>query len=79
MEHTEEEKQQIKAKVEKLNASKFKQQLLPAWRPVPTFWAAMITFIVFAIIFLTLGILILKMSQDIQEESISSYNSISKC
>jgi hypothetical protein len=33
MDTTPEEKQKIKDKIEKLKASKFKQQNLPAWRP----------------------------------------------
>ena len=67
MEITEEERQQIKEKVEKLKASKFKQQMLPAWRPVPSFGSTMIIFSIFGIIFLLLGIALYVMSDRIQE------------
>lgn len=42
--------------------SKFKQQMLPAWRPIPSFRVAMSLFILFAIIFISLGVLILVSS-----------------
>ena len=35
---------------ERLKASKFKQQKLPAWRPVPTITSTTITFVSFGII-----------------------------
>jgi len=62
MDITEEEKQKIKEKVEKLKASRFKQQTLPAWRPIPSFKSTMITFLVFGLIFLALGITLFVMS-----------------
>ena len=65
MELTEEEKQKIKEKVEKLKNSKFKQQTLPAWRPIPSFKSTMITFTVFGLIFLALGIVLFIMSNQI--------------
>ena len=58
----EEERQRIQDKVDKLKQSKFKQQMLPAWRPVPSFASTMITFSVFGIIFLSLGIALYVMS-----------------
>lgn len=62
MDLSEEEKARIREKVEKLKASKFKQQTLPAWRPIPSFRSTMITFTIFGIIFLTLGIVLYTMS-----------------
>ena len=67
MDITEEEKQKIREKVEKLKNSKFKQQTLPAWRPIPSFKSTMITFSVFGIIFLALGIVLYTMSNQIVE------------
>ena len=66
MEITEQELQRINEKIEKLKNSKFKQQMLPAWRPVPSFGSTMIIFGVFGIIFLTLGIVLYIMSDQIQ-------------
>lgn len=66
MEITQEEREAIDAKIEKLQNSKFKQQMLPAWRPVPSFGSTMIIFGVFGIIFLTLGIVLYIMSDEIQ-------------
>ena len=67
MDISEEEKQKIREKVEKLKSSKFKQQTLPAWRPIPSFKSTMITFTVFGIIFLALGIALYVMSDQIKE------------
>lgn len=65
MDITEEERQRIKDKVEKLKASRFKQQMLPAWRPVPSFGSTMIIFAIFGIVFLLLGIALYVMSDKI--------------
>ena len=62
MEVTEEERARITEKVEALKQNKFKQQMLPAWRPVPTYGSTMCIFIFFGIIFLVLGILMFMMS-----------------
>lgn len=67
MDISEEEKQKIREKVEKLKNSRFKQQTLPAWRPIPSFKSTMITFTVFGIIFLALGIALYVMSDQIKE------------
>ena len=40
--------------------------MLPAWRPVPSFGSTMIIFGVFGIIFLSLGIVLYIMSEEIQ-------------
>ena len=66
MEISEEELARIQEKIDKLKNSKFKQQMLPAWRPVPSFGSTMIIFGVFGIIFLTLGIVLYIMSEEIQ-------------
>jgi len=56
-----------KEKKQKLEKNRFKQQTLPAWRPVPTLISSLITFLVFGVIFLTLGIVLLEYSNDIVE------------
>lgn len=63
------EKQRIREKIEKLKQSKFKQQTLPAWRPVPTAMSTMFTFSIFSVIFLAIGILLFVMSDQIFELS----------
>jgi hypothetical protein len=63
MEISEEEKAMIRDKVDKLRNSRFKQQTLPAWRPIPSFHSTMITFTIFGIIFLALGIVLYVMSE----------------
>jgi hypothetical protein len=70
MDTSPEEKAKIKEKINKLKESKFKQQTLPAWRPVPTAMSTMITFTAFAIFFLGIGVLLFIMSGKIIEESI---------
>ena len=55
---------------ERLKASKFKQQKLPAWRPVPTITSTTITFVSFGIIFIIIGIVILVYSNKIHEVSV---------
>lgn len=62
-----EERERIREKVERLRNSRFKQQTLPAWRPIPSFRSTMITFTVFGIIFLALGIALYVMSDKIVE------------
>lgn len=61
------EKQRIREKIEKLKQSKFKQQTLPAWRPVPTTMSTMLTFSVFSVIFLAIGVVLQVMSDQIHE------------
>ena len=74
MDITEEEKLRIREKVEKLKNSRFKQQTLPAWRPVPSFGSTMITFTVFGVIFLGLGIILYIMSDQIVEHKVENYD-----
>lgn len=73
-----EEREKIREKVEKLRNSKFKQQTLPAWRPIPSFRSTMITFTVFGFIFLALGIALYVMSEKISEEVVN-YSDDVKC
>ena len=54
---------------EKVKKSAFKQQRLPAWRPVPTIGAILIIFVVFAIVFIILGIILLVYSKDVKKIS----------
>ena len=44
---------------ERLKKSKFKQQKLSGWRPVPTITSTTIIFICLGIIFIIIGVLIL--------------------
>jgi hypothetical protein len=55
---------------ERLKNSKFKQQKLPGWRPVPTITSTTIIFFCFGIVFIILGIVILVFSNKIEEISI---------
>ena len=66
MEISEEDLVRIQEKIEKLKQSKFKQQNLNAWRPVPSFSSTMIIFGVFGMIFLSIGIAFYVMSERIQ-------------
>ena len=50
---------------EKIKDSRFKQQRLPAWRPVPTIMSIVIVFSVFGIIFIILGIVLLVYSNKV--------------
>jgi len=79
MDISEEEKAKIREKVEKLKNSRFKQQTLPAWRPIPSFRSTMITFTVFGVIFLGLGILLYAMSDQIRVEIVTNYDDREEC
>jgi len=72
------EKQRIREKIEKLKQSKFKQQTLPAWRPVPTAASTMCTFTVFSLIFLFIGIFLYVMSDQITEVE-TRYDHLKDC
>lgn len=52
---------------EALLKSNFKQQKLSAWRPVPTIASTTITFLIFGVIFLAIGIVVLLYSNQIVE------------
>jgi hypothetical protein len=49
--------------------------MLPAWRPVPSYGSTMIIFVIFGVIFLTLGIALYVMSDKIQEATFM-YNGV---
>lgn len=66
MEISEEEMKRREDKLAALKANRFKQQTLVAWRPVPSYGSTMIIFVVFGIIFLTLGISLYVMSDKVQ-------------
>ena len=63
---------------EKLKNSKFKQQKLPGWRPVPTITSTTIIFFCFGAVFIVLGIIILVFSNKIEEVSYR-YDNDEKC
>ena len=63
---------------ERLKNSKFKQQKLPGWRPVPTIASTTIIFICFGVIFILLGTLILIFSNQIIEIQ-KQYDNIPQC
>ena len=52
---------------ESLKNSKFKQQKLPGWRPVPSMIRTVIIYFGFGIVFVGLGVFILLFSNDIEE------------
>lgn len=57
----------------KLKNSRFKQQRLPAWRPVPTLCTIVIFYILFAIIFIGIGLVLLTFSYKIENNTFN-YN-----
>ena len=57
----------------KLRQSKFFQQRLPAWRPVPTLCAIIIFYTIFSLIFIALGVVLIIFSNKIKEIEIK-YN-----
>ena len=59
---------------EKIKDSRFKQQRLPAWRPVPTITAIIIVFSVFGIIFIILGVILLIYSSKVKSIEIDYTN-----
>ena len=78
MEVTAQEKAAIREKIERLKASKFKQQTLPAWRPVPTAMSTMMTFSIFGVIFLATGIVLRVLSEQITEINVR-YDNVASC
>jgi hypothetical protein len=55
---------------ENIKNSRFKQQRLPAWRPVPTILSIIITFSFFGVVFIFLGIVLLIYSKKIKSEEV---------
>jgi hypothetical protein len=76
MDISEEEMKQREKKLEALKNNRFKQQTLRAWRPVPSYGSTMITFLVFGLIFLTLGIALYVMSDHVQLASVDYMGSV---
>lgn len=64
-----EEDQPLDPEFEKLKNSKFKQQKLPAWRPVPTITSTTVTFLFFGCAFIIIGAVVLHFSDQIVEIS----------
>lgn len=56
-----------KERKHKLEKNRFKQQTLPAWRPVPTLMSSLITFLVFGVIFISFGIILIIFTNEIVE------------
>jgi hypothetical protein len=79
MASTEEERKALDEKIENLKKSKFKQQMLPAWRPVPSFASTMVTFAIFGIVFLAIGIMLYVMSDTIQEVELKYAPEVEGC
>lgn len=67
MELTAEEKAEVEERYEALKNNRFKQQRLRAWRPVPSFGSTMITFGIFGIMFISLGITLYILSDQVQQ------------
>jgi hypothetical protein len=63
---------------EKLKNSKFKQQKLPAWRPVPTITSTTLTFLLFGVAFIVIGIVVIIYSNEIEEIS-EPYHNVDGC
>jgi hypothetical protein len=70
MEIPEEEKVKLRAKIEDIRNNNFKQQRMPAYRPVPSFASTMTCFIVFGLIFIGIGSGMFYLSSNIVEISI---------
>ena len=51
---------------ERVKKSRFKQQRLPAWRPVPTILSIIIIFAVFGVVFIVLGVIVLIYSKKVK-------------
>ena len=78
MDVSEGDKEKIRQKIERLKQSKFKQQTLPAWRPVPTAMSTMFTFSIFSIVFLSIGMVLYVMSDQIIEYE-KRYDNFKQC
>lgn len=78
MDISEEERLRREEKLAALKANRFKQQTLHAWRPVPSYGSTMIIFIVFGVIFLTLGIALYVMSDKVAQAELQ-YSMDSDC
>ena len=90
MEISAEEKVKLNEQITALKANRANQQMLPAWRPIPSLMSSMVCFNVFGVIFLAIGIAMAAMSNNIKEVSVSysdkcdlpsdkTFGSYSKC
>ena len=59
---------------ERIKNSRFKQQRLPAWRPVPTINSIIVVFSVFGVIFIILGIILLVYSNKVHSRELDYTN-----
>ena len=59
---------------ERIKDSAFKQQRLPAWRPVPTILSLVIVLLIFGIVFIVLGIILLVYSNKIKSVELDYTN-----
>ena len=59
---TEEDLIRIQERIDKLKTSRFKQQVHSAFKPVPTYGSAALTTFIFAVFFLTPGIVLFTYS-----------------
>lgn len=59
--------QGVKSEYDKLKESRFKQQKLPAWRPVPSIVCTILIFLGFGIVFIIIGAVVLSYSKEIFE------------
>ena len=62
MQPTEEDLLRIQERIDKLKTSRFKQQVLTAWKPVPNYFSAGFSSFIFAVLFLTPGIILFTYS-----------------
>lgn len=62
---------------EKLEKSRFMQQNLPCWRPNPTFLTTLITFVIFGVIFLGLGVWLIFWARHIKEFGVTYHETCS--
>ena len=63
MEENREEEDEV---YNKAKESPFKQQCLPAWRPVPTIFSVILVFSIFGVVFIILGIVLLVISSKVK-------------
>ena len=77
-EFTQNEKDDISKKVEKLAKNNFKQLSIPAWRPTNTIMSTMLIFGFFSVLFLGIGVLLYHSSDGIFELTMR-YDDKDKC
>ena len=65
--------QEFKEKYDKLKSSKFYQQKMFGWRPLPTISCITIIFVCFAIFFIIMGIIILVFTAQVKEQKYQYY------